>query len=42
MEHNLRIKIRRGRTFNFTDTEANADRLFVFHREVEQAVAQAR
>ena len=37
LEHNLRIEIRRDRTYNFTDTEANADKLFVFHREVEQA-----
>ena len=37
LEHNLRIEIRRGRTYNFTDTEANADKLFVFHREVERA-----
>ena len=37
LEHNLRIEIRRDRTYNFTDTEANANKLFVFHREVEQA-----
>jgi hypothetical protein len=42
LEHNLRIRARRGRTFNFTDAEANADKLFVFHREVEQAIAQLR
>ena len=42
LEHNLRIKIRGGRTFNFTDAQPNADRLFVFHREVEQAVASSR
>jgi hypothetical protein len=42
LEHNLRIRVRRGRTFNFTDAEANADKLFVFHREVEQAIAQLR
>ena len=37
LEHNLRLKVRGGRTYNFTDHEANADALFVFHREVEQA-----
>lgn len=37
LEHNLRIKIRDGRTYNFTDTEENADALFIFHREVEKA-----
>ena len=34
---NLRIKIRKGRQFNFTDPDDNADRLFVFHRDVERA-----
>ena len=29
--------MRGGRTYNFTDHESNADALFVFHREVEQA-----
>jgi len=33
---NLRVKIRRGKTFNFTDPDGNADRLFVFHRDVEK------
>ena len=37
LEHNLRIKPRGGRTYNFTDHEDNADTLFVFHREVEKA-----
>jgi hypothetical protein len=34
---NLRIKLRTGRQFNFTDPDGNADRLFVFHRDVEKA-----
>lgn len=37
LEHNLRLKIRGGRTYNFTDEKQNADDLFVFHREVEEA-----
>ena len=37
LEHNLRIKIRGGRTYNFSDSRENADALFVFHREVEEA-----
>ena len=37
LEHNLRIKVRGGRTYNFTDEQENADALFVFHREVEEA-----
>jgi hypothetical protein len=34
---NLRIKLRGGREYNFTDPEGDADRLFVFHRDVERA-----
>ena len=37
LKHNLRIKPRDGRTYNFTDRAENADALFVFHREVERA-----
>ena len=37
LEKNLRVKLRKGRQFNFTDPEGNADRLFVFHRDVEKA-----
>ena len=37
VEHNLRLKIRDGRRYNFTDTEATANALFVFHRQVEDA-----
>ena len=37
LEKNLRVKLRKGKLFNFTDPEGNADRLFVFHRDVEKA-----
>ena len=37
LEKNLRVKPRKGKLFNFTDPEGNADRLFVFHRDVEKA-----
>jgi hypothetical protein len=38
LEKNLRVKQRGGRTWNFTDrAAANADALFVFHRDVEAA-----
>ena len=37
LDHNLRIKVRDGRTYNFTDRRENADALFVFHRAVEAA-----
>lgn len=34
---NLRVRLPKGRQFNFTDPDGNADRLFVFHRDVEKA-----
>ena len=38
MEKNLRVKQKGGKTWNFTDkAAANADALFVFHRDVEAA-----
>jgi hypothetical protein len=37
LKKNLRIKLRGGRTYNFADPDDNADRLFVFHRDVEKA-----
>lgn len=37
LEKNLRIKPTKGKRFDFTDPEGNADRLFVFHRDVEKA-----
>ena len=37
LEQNLRIKVRDGRTYNFTDDQDNADALLVFHRTVENA-----
>lgn len=39
---NLRVKLPKGRQFNFTDPDGNADRLFVFHRDVEKAQARLR
>lgn len=38
LDKNLRVKQRGGKTWNFTDKQAqNADRLFVFHRDVQAA-----
>ena len=37
MQKNLRVKQKNGKTWNFTDKNANADALFVFHREVDAA-----
>ena len=36
----LRVKLRGGKSYNFTDPEGNADRLFVFHRDVDKARAR--
>lgn len=36
LNKNLKLKIRKGKTYNFTDPEGNADRLFIFHRDVEK------
>lgn len=37
LEKNLRIHLKRGKRYDFTDPDGNADRLFVFHRDVTQA-----
>lgn len=37
LEKNLKIKLKGGKQYNFTDPDGNADRLFVFHRDVEKA-----
>jgi hypothetical protein len=36
-EKNLRVRVRRGKQYNFTDPDGNADKLFVFHRDVDKA-----
>jgi len=35
-DKNLRVKVRKGKQYNFTDPDGNSDRLFVFHRDVEK------
>ena len=37
LEATLTIEVRNGRTYNFTEPDGDADRLFVFHRDVEEA-----
>jgi hypothetical protein len=37
LQKNLRIQPRKGKRYDFTDPEGNADRLVVFHRDVERA-----
>lgn len=34
---NLRVKTTKGKRFDFTDPQGNADKLFVFHRDVDKA-----
>jgi hypothetical protein len=40
LEKNLHVRLRGGQQYNFTDPDGNADRLFVFHRDVEKARAR--
>ncbi len=37
LEKTLKVKVRKGKDYNFTDPDGNADRLFVFHRDVDKA-----
>lgn len=37
LKKNLKVKLRNGKTFNFTDKRENADALFVFHKNVDKA-----
>ena len=37
LEKNLRIRTAKGKRFDFTDPNGNADNLFVFHRDVDKA-----
>ena len=37
LEKNLRVVARSGKRYDFTDPDGNADRLFVFHRDVDKA-----
>ena len=37
LDHTLHLKVRGGRDYNFTDEQATADPLFIFHRDVEKA-----
>ena len=37
LEKNLRVRVSGGKTFNFSDPDGNADRLYLFHQNVEKA-----
>jgi hypothetical protein len=36
LDKNLTVKLRKGKQYNFTDPDGNADRLFVFQRDVDK------
>ena len=36
VQKNLKVKLKDGKTYNFTDSEGNADRLYLFHQTVEK------
>ncbi|HEY9466080.1 MAG TPA: PEGA domain-containing protein [Vicinamibacterales bacterium] len=36
LDKNLKVKVRKGKQYNFTDPDGNADRLFVFQRDVDK------
>jgi len=38
----LKLKLQKGKQYEFTDPDGNADRLFVFHRDVEKARERLR
>lgn len=40
LDKNLRVSVTKGKSYNFTDVDGNADRLFVFHRDVDKARKQ--
>jgi len=42
LDTNLRVRLPGGRQLNFTNQEGDADRLFVFHRDVENARERLR
>jgi hypothetical protein len=42
LNKNLRIQPRKGKRYDFSDPEGNADRLFVFHRDVDKARERMR
>lgn len=41
LDKNLRVKIRNGKRYNFTEMSGDADALFVFHREVTEFIQKA-
>lgn len=42
LQKNLKLQVKRGKKYDFTDPEGNADRLFIFHRDVDKARARLK
>lgn len=42
LQKNLKVQLKKGKKYDFTDPEGNADRLFVFHRDVDKARARLK
>ena len=42
LNKNLRVQPRKGKRYDFTDPDGNADKLFVFHRDVDRARERLR
>lgn len=42
LKKDLRVKLRKGKRYDFTDPDGDADRLFVFQRDVQKAIDRLR
>lgn len=42
LQKNLKVQVKKGKKYDFTDPDGNADRLFVFHRDVDKARARLK
>lgn len=42
LQKNLKVQLKKGKKYDFTDPDGNADRLFVFHRDVDKARARLK
>jgi hypothetical protein len=42
LQKDLKVQVKKGKKYDFTDPDGNADRLFVFHRDVDKARARLK
>jgi len=42
LQKNLKVQVKKGKKYDFTDPDGSADRLFVFHRDVDKARARLK